>query len=143
MKVEEPAYVVIDTNVLISAGLLPNSQTAKVLVVALEHFVLVQNPMTWAELQKKITLPKFDKYFGDDGRLRFLARLAQNAKFLEPGSTAIECRDPKDNMFLALAVDANAQAIVSGDADLKDMSSYKGIEIYAITQFLNRFAPLL
>jgi putative PIN family toxin of toxin-antitoxin system len=143
MKDKELPYVVIDTNVLISAGLLPNSQTAKVLVVALEHFVLVQNPMTWAELQKKITLPKFDKYFGDDGRLRFLARLAQNAKFLEPGSTAIECRDPKDNMFLALAVDANAKAIVSGDADLKDMNSYKGIDIYSPTNFFSKFTQLL
>ena len=36
----KPAYIVIDTNVLISAGLLPQSKTAQVLALAVEHFVI-------------------------------------------------------------------------------------------------------
>jgi predicted nucleic acid-binding protein len=45
----DPAYIVIDTNVLISAGLLPQSKTAQVLALAVEHFVIAQNQLTWQE----------------------------------------------------------------------------------------------
>ena len=50
----EPAYIVIDTNVLISAGLLPTSKTAQVLALAVEHFVITQNQATWHELETQI-----------------------------------------------------------------------------------------
>jgi predicted nucleic acid-binding protein len=38
----KPAYIVIDTNVLISAGLLPHSKSAQVLAIAVERFVIAQ-----------------------------------------------------------------------------------------------------
>ena len=53
----EPAYIVIDTNVLISAGLLPASKTAQVLALAVEHFVIAQNQATWHELETRIARP--------------------------------------------------------------------------------------
>ena len=34
-------------------------------------------------------------------------------------SEITDCRDPKDNAFLALALDGNAMVIVSGDDDLR------------------------
>ena len=95
--------IVIDTNVLISAGLLPNSKAAQSLTAAFDHFVLAQNQMTWSELQEKISLLKFDKYFGIDGRLRLMARLTQNIEFVDVQAIVTDCRDPRDNKFLALA----------------------------------------
>lgn len=68
MKTELP-YIVIDTNVLISAGLLPQSKSAQVLALAVEHFVIAQNQETWHELETRIARSKFDPYFGDSGRL--------------------------------------------------------------------------
>jgi predicted nucleic acid-binding protein len=68
----EPAFIVIDTNVIISAGLLPQSKTAQVLALAIEHFVIAQNQATWHELETRIARPKFDRYFGESGRLRRL-----------------------------------------------------------------------
>ena len=58
------SYIVTDTNVLISAGLLPESKTAQVLALAVEHFVIAQNQDTWRELETRIARPKFDRYFG-------------------------------------------------------------------------------
>ena len=49
----KPAYIVIDTNVLISAGLLPQSTTAQALALAVEHFVMAQNQDTWHELETR------------------------------------------------------------------------------------------
>jgi predicted nucleic acid-binding protein len=59
----KPAYIVIDTNVLISAGLLPQSTTAQALAVALTHSVFTQNQDTWHELETGIAPPKFDRHW--------------------------------------------------------------------------------
>ena len=55
----KPAYIVIDTNVLISAGLLPHSKSAQVLAIAVERFVIAQNEATWHELETRIARQKF------------------------------------------------------------------------------------
>lgn len=107
--------IVIDTNVLISAGLLPNSRAAQSLTAAFDHFVLAQNQMTWSELQEKISLLKFDKYFGIDGRLKLMARLTQNIEFVDVQAIVTDCRDPRDNKFLALAINAHSRTIVTGE----------------------------
>ena len=39
------------------------------------------------------------------------------------------CRDPKDDKFLELAVDGQAQMLVTGDKDLLALSPYRDIQI--------------
>ena len=136
----EPAYIVIDTNVLISAGLLPQSTTAQALAVAVTHFVIAQNEDTWHELETRIARPKFDRYFGEFGRLRHLIQIAQSAAFFEVTAQASISRDKTDDKFLALALamDAGATWVISGDLDLKEVQSYKGVEVVSPAQFLDR-----
>lgn len=136
MKIE-PTYVVIDTNVLISAALLPRNQIAELLGLLFDNFVLAQNKFTWDELQSRMLRKKFDAYFGANGRLQFLTIVAQNTVFFEPKAQVNDCRDADDNQFLGLAIDAKAQMIVSGDADLKVLHPYKGIAIYSPSECLN------
>jgi putative PIN family toxin of toxin-antitoxin system len=135
----EPAYIVIDTNVLISAGLLPASKTAQVLALAVEHFVIAQNQATWHELETRIARPKFDRYFGDTGRLRHLVKIAQSIQHFEMSATVAVSRDTTDDKFMALAIDSGATILISGDPDLKDVRMYKGIEILSPAQFFERF----
>jgi putative PIN family toxin of toxin-antitoxin system len=137
MPMTDAQHIVIDTNVLISAALLPHSKTAAVLLLALERYMLAQNQQTWHELQTRISRPKFDRYFGSQGRLAYMTRLAQRAKFFDVMSTSNSCRDPADNMFLALATDVGATIIVSGDDDLKTLHSHNGIAIYSPMDFLH------
>jgi hypothetical protein len=73
----KPAYIVIDTNVLISGGLLAQSQIAQVLEMAVERFTIAQNQATWNELVSRIEKEKFDRYFGESSRMLYLSRLAQ------------------------------------------------------------------
>lgn len=135
----KPAYIVIDTNVLISAGLLPESKTAQVLALAVEHFVIAQNQETWRELETRIARPKFDRYFGDSGRLRHLVAIAQSIQFFEVSTEVAVSRDKTDDKFIALAVDAGATIVISGDPDLKDVRAYERIEILSPAQFFERF----
>ena len=137
----EPAYIVIDTNVLIRAGLLPQSMTAQVLALAVEHFVIAQNQDTWHELETRIALPKFDRYFGDSGRLRHLVKIAQSIQRFEVSAAVSVSRDKTDDKFIELAIDSGANIIISGDPDLKDIKAYKEIEILSPVQFFERFKP--
>lgn len=136
MRGDAPTYIVIDTNVLISAGLLPNSVSAQALILAFERFVMAQNRATWSELQEKIVRKKFDRYFGLMGRLDLLARLAQNAAFFELVAVVTDSRDATDNKFLALALDAQAICILSGDQDLHVLHPYRNIPIYSPSEFV-------
>ena len=137
----KPAFIVIDTNVLISAGLLPQSKTAQVLALAVEHFVIAQNQDTWHELETRIARPKFDRYFGDSGRLRHLVKIAQSIQGFEVRAAAEVSRDKTDDKFIALAIDSGARILISGDPDLKDVQAYEGIEILSPAQFFERFKP--
>lgn len=135
------AYIVIDTNALISAGLLPESKTAQVLALAVEHFVIAQNQETWHELETRIARPKFDCYFGESGRLRHLVKIAQSIKNFEVAANVSVSRDKSDDKFIALAIDSGAAIIISGDPDLKNVQTYEGIEILSPAQFFERFKP--
>ena len=133
-----PNYIVIDTNVLISAGLLPQSKTAQVLAIAVTHFVIAQNQPTWHELETRIAKKKFDNYFGENGRLRHLIKIAQSVQFFQAAAQVSVSADATDDKFIELAIDCGAKIIISGDADLKEIKSYRGIEILPPARFFER-----
>ena len=55
-------------------------------------------------------------------------------------SQVTECRDPKDDKFLALALDGSADVIIAGDEDLLVLHPWRGIPILSPREFLGRFA---
>jgi uncharacterized protein len=46
------------------------------------------------------------------------------------------CRDPNDDMFLAVAVNAQAPYVVTGDKDLLALRKYKSIDIVSPQEYL-------
>lgn len=129
MKNNKQPYIVIDTNVLISAALLPKSKTALLLEVATKQFIIAQNEDTFSELESRIQKSKFDRYFGEQGRLVFLTRLAQVVEIF-PVKTKVQIsRDADDDKFIGLAIDSGAEIIISGDVHLKEIREYKGVKI--------------
>lgn len=137
MTTGKPDYIVIDTNVIISAAILPNSRTANMFSRAFDRFVLAQNDATWEELTDRIKKPKLDRYFPQSySRAEFLLHVNTNVEFFDIHATATECSDPSDNKFLGLALDAGAKLIVSGDSALQKLHPYRGIAIYSPADFL-------
>jgi uncharacterized protein len=134
-----PPCIVIDTNVLISAGLLPGSKTAQALALAVEHFVIAQNQATWHELETRIVRQKFDRYFGESGRLQHLVKIAQSSQFFEPIAKVSVSRDASDDKFIGLAIDAGASILISGDPDLKMVQTYQGIDILSPAKFFEQY----
>jgi predicted nucleic acid-binding protein len=55
---------------------------------------------------------------------------------MDPVDASPPCRDPRDNKFLALALIADADAIISSDNDLLTLHPWRGIPILTPTLFL-------
>ena len=73
----------------------------------------------------------------EEERERFLRNLLQEAKLIEIEETIQACRDPKDDKFLELAVNGNADCIVSGDDDLLTLGPFKSVAILTPNDFLD------
>src|SRR5262245_16659300 len=110
--------VVIDTGVAISAVLLPRLIPRRAFDAAAQRGRLLVSDATVTELEEVFRRPKFDRYVREDRRLEFLAALVRDAELVEITTTVKECRDPKDDKFLDLALSGKASHIISGDADL-------------------------
>ena len=82
---------------------------------------------------------KFDRNFGESGRLWHLVAIAQSIQHFEVTTEVSVSRDKTDDKFIALAIDSGASLLVSGDPDLMDVKAYKGIEILSPTQFFERY----
>lgn len=128
---------VLDANTVVSGALLPRSVPRQAVDKALDRGKILLSPQTVAELERVLQRPKLDRYVRKSARLAFLVALVHAAEMVEPSETIEACRDPKDDMYLELAINAEAACIVSGDADLLDMENYRGIPIVTAREFLD------
>lgn len=87
------------------------------------------------ELTTKIKQPKFRKYFIEKTGLQFVAALAERASNIKIISTVTACRDAKDNYLLALAKDAKADYLITGDKDLLVLKQFESTKIVTLQQF--------
>ncbi|MCP9764734.1 putative toxin-antitoxin system toxin component, PIN family [Lacihabitans soyangensis] len=126
---------VLDTNVLISAIVWPDSIPHKALLKAMTSEVLISNDLR-NELIEVFSRPKFDKYKSNAERNRELGNFIEKCTFIQVYSKLDVCRDKKDNMVLELAKDGNAILIVSGDDDLLSLNPFQGIQIITAREFL-------
>jgi uncharacterized protein len=129
--------IVLDTNTIVSALCFPQSIVRQAFNRAINEHQIVASSATWEELMEVINRPKFDKYVPSKERLLFLETVKQRVNFTEPTETITDCRDPKDNKFLELAVAANADFIVTGDLDLLILHPFRNIAILKSGEFLN------
>jgi uncharacterized protein len=121
--------IVVDTNVLISRLLVPGSVAGRAVDRALDRGRLLVSEATMVELTTVLGRAKFDPYVSLAGRqqfIRLLGRIAELVPILRPVRA---CRDPKDDMFLELAVNGGADVIVTGDRDLLELHPFLGIPI--------------
>lgn len=130
--------IVVDTNVLISALLFKGSTAAKALDKALNNYSVVQSEDTLRELAITVRRKKFDAYKSIIEREQFLLIFSRASTLIHTTHTVADCRDPKDNKFLELALSAGAQVIVTGDDDLLSIHPYCGVQIMKPKPFLER-----
>lgn len=126
------AVVVLDTDVLLSAALLPNSVPARITGWLLQHSRLAFSSATFAELETRLWKPKFDRYVSIEQRHRLLHDLQACSLWVElPDEMTAKrwSRDPSDDVFVHTAQAAGAQRLVSGDEDLLVLDSVGSLRI--------------
>ena len=133
---------VFDTNALISAFLSPNSTNATALKLAENIGDILFSPETFKEFCNVLLREKFDKYFSREFRLKIIETVALRYAQKEPSILITECRDPKDNMFLSLAVSESVDAIITGDSDLLILNPFREISIINAKYFLELYQNL-
>ena len=132
----KPNHYVVDTSTLVSAALLPRSVPRQAVDKALDTGVLLLSVDTLAEADEVLRRPKLDAYVSEEDRLAFLVALLHEAHFVRPTETLSACKDPKDNMFLELAVAGKAKCIISSDSHLLELDPFRNIRIVLPANFL-------
>ena len=127
---------VFDTNVLMSALLFKDSKPGQVFYLVLDQGVILLSLPAVMELNEVLRRKKFERYLLEEERDRFLAALITEAIMVEITEHINACTDPKDDMFLELAVSGGATCIVSGDEHLLRLSPFRGIPIMKPDEFL-------
>jgi uncharacterized protein len=130
---------VIDTNVLISAAIFKGSMHDKVFDKARGLGSIIASDLTYNELKEVINRSKFDKYFKAGDRSKFLTRYKTEIKFIVVTHRVSKSHDPKDDMFLELALSGQANCIITGDPHLLVLNPFEKIFIISPKEFLEKF----
>ncbi len=133
--------VVLDTNIFVSSLLSKAGRPAMVIDSWRSgNYLLVTSHSIISEIKRVLEAPNIRKKYslGHD-QIKKLIVLLEKDSLVVPGLSTVAGaipKDPTDEMFLAAALDAKADLIVSGDRHLLDLGKYKDIPILNVQQFL-------
>ena len=131
--------VVLDTNILVSALLFQAELAGIVDLWKKGRIIPVLSKETFTEFKAVLEYPKFSltqqeiKVIIEEEVLPYfeVIEVTDNIKGI--------CRDVDDDKFIACAVSASADFIVTGDKDLLDLGKYKSVKIISASVFLKMF----
>ena len=148
MKRENKLRVVIDTNLIISALIVPDSTPNK-LIRAWQNnlYVPVISHQLINELEEVSKRNKFKKYHLLQTQMN---KIIENFKSSTELAVALpikelplHSRDPKDDKLLSCAFGANADYLISGDLDILDLNGNTKLgklKIISAKEFLDLFS---
>jgi len=135
--------VVLDTNLFVR-GLLKGPVTMPLIQAWRDgRFQLVTSEELLTELFEVLSRPKFARYFTRDDVWELGELIYERAEMVEPTLHVTLCRDPKDDIFLDVAIASKVSYLVTGDDDLKGDPLLKekmwieyGVQIVGVPEFL-------
>jgi len=127
--------IILDTNLWISFLITKDlSKLDKQIFTGEKILIFSQELLN--EFITVVSRPKFKKYFSQEDIIEILDIIDQQAEFVEVRSDIKKCRDEKDNFLLSLAVDGNADFLITGDEDLLELKEIEKTQIVTINQYL-------
>lgn len=126
---------VLDTNVFVSAFLLPGRLNRLVDVFLQGAFVWLLSPAILEEYVLVASRPLFQLSAGELETILF--QIKERAEWITMRShLTVVAQDPADDKFLACAVDGRADWLVTGDHHLLALDPFRGIRIRPPAEFL-------
>jgi putative PIN family toxin of toxin-antitoxin system len=137
--------VVVDTNLFVSALLSPRGAPAQILQAWKErHFVLLCSAGILTEIEATLTgFVGREPYQVTNRDVDELLELLRTEALMTPGNADVSdatISDADDLIFLACALEGQADAVASGDSDLTALHSYHDIPILNARQLIDRLA---
>jgi uncharacterized protein len=127
---------VFDTNVIVSSLLFKRGNPSKVFRYALQYGEVLLSLELLEELSDVLGREKFNRFVTSEERDEFLETFVERATLVEVIEKVQECRDPKDDKILELALNGQAEYIVTGDKDLLVLHPFRNVKIVAAEEFL-------
>ena len=138
-KEEKVVRVVLDTNVLISSLLFKGELAGMVDLWKRRNILPVISREMFEEFRSVLEYKKF-KLTNNEIRFIIEEEVLLFFEIVDTGSGVHRiCKDPDDDKFIACALSASAEFVVSGDKDLCDVVSYKKIKIIKPSDLLKMF----
>ena len=135
----KPRFV-FDANVIVSAFLFKNSPPRLALETAKNQGIIILSDTVIDELSNVLSRSKFDRYLAKSIRQELLETLVEASLLVQPSESIDECRDPKDNKYLELAISGHAESLITGDEDLLVLNPFRNIKIITVLEFLDTYS---
>jgi len=128
--------VILDTNLWISF-LISKDYSFLDNYVLKEKVKLVFSEELFSEFISIAERPKFKKYFSNSDVDKLIQTIDKYGILIKVSSEIKLCRDIKDNFLLNLAIDSNADFLVTGDKDLLEIKNIHKTNILTIRELMD------
>jgi putative PIN family toxin of toxin-antitoxin system len=128
--------VVLDTNVLVSALWTQRGVCAQVIFSVVDYHTICLSDKVWDEYLAVLMRPKFDFLRGNLEKL--FQELQAEASWVDSAPTAFKTKDPNDQIFLDLAVSAQADFLITGNIKDYPSSPKVPVQICSPAAYLRR-----
>jgi len=121
--------IVFDASVLVSAAMVRGSVPDRAVRHAFASDRIAMSDLVMDELLDVPHRPRLARFVDPGLRTALLSQLLELGVRFTPTIQVTDCRDPKDDKYLELALTAEATMIVSSDDDLLVMHPWRGVRI--------------
>ena len=128
--------IIFDASAVVSAALKVDSVPERALLRAEEVDVFALSAAVDTEIAEVLGRPRFAHTIPIERREHVLDILRREAVWFEPTMRVADCRDPKDDKYLELALAAGVETIVSSDDDLLTLHPWRGVRILRPADYL-------
>lgn len=128
--------IVVDTNLLVSRLLLPDSVPVQAVRKAEREGVVLASRETLDELSDVLSRRKLDRYVEVEQRRQYVRRLLGTVEMVTVQHVVRASRDASDDKFLELALSGSAALILTGDTDLLMLNPFRGIAIQTASDYV-------
>ncbi|MDR9414695.1 MAG: putative toxin-antitoxin system toxin component, PIN family [Gracilimonas sp.] len=126
--------LILDTNLWISFLISSDFQKLDEILLK-ENCSLLFSEELISEFVEVIRRPKLKEYIKESDLDNIFELINEFGEFITVTSVIAKCRDPKDNFLLSLAIDGNADYLLTGDKDLLVLENIGNAKIIQISQF--------
>ena len=133
MRIKQ-SRIIVDTNLWISYLITKGFKRLDKLIFS-DKARLIFSQELIDEFIEVTSRGKFKKHFNYDDIVKLLELFDTYGEIVKVTSNINACRDIKDNFLLSLALDGNADYLITGDSDLLALKLFDKTKILTITEF--------